>query len=244
MLDHMILIYLRLTLIISLICTSSLKISFGHDLIILEFGLLPPISTFFVIVFCNITRLTLKRIISNFYLTFRLKFIHMLRRITDIVSIVGARLFKSSFWHDVIIRKCNFIPFFCKSFLIVILNIIRLTSKFTSNSKFPFSLNNFPSTSLIITNIIIEIWWAPLKVPFGNNLILWICNFISSNSLIRIIFIWSSITRLMLIFILRKDEIFIYHIVFSNFVIWCIKTLLFGVTLIYFCRISIRHVVR
>ena len=90
MFDDMIFISLGRSLIIALVSASSLKIAFGHDVILGEFDFLSSVCTFFIIVVSYVAGLSLKGIVSNFELTLRFEFIDMLGWIVDVVAVIGA----------------------------------------------------------------------------------------------------------------------------------------------------------
>ena len=77
-------------MVIALVSASSLKIAFGHDVILGEFDFLSSVCTFFIIVVSYVAGLSLKGIVSDFELTLRFEFIDMLGWIVDVVAVIGA----------------------------------------------------------------------------------------------------------------------------------------------------------
>lgn len=133
MLNNTIFLSLGISMIISLIGTSALKISLRHNLILRKFDLLPSIRTIFAIVLSYITRLTLKLVVTNFELPLRFKFLDLLHRLVDVLAIVGAKLLYFPIRHDFVFRKCNFFLLSQWSLFIVVLNIVRFTRKLPSH---------------------------------------------------------------------------------------------------------------
>ena len=133
MLNNTIFVSFRISVIISLIGASALKISLGHNLVLRKFDLLPSISTIFAIVLSYIAGLTLKLIVANFELPLRFEFLDLLHRFIDVVAIVGANLIYFSIRHDFVIRKCNFFLLSQWSLFVVVLNIVRFTRKLPSH---------------------------------------------------------------------------------------------------------------
>jgi hypothetical protein len=132
----------------SSVVAAPLKGSLRHYLIIWEFDLFCSIRIFFGVVVCQIAALALKLIVTYFYLSFWFELLASLGGVVEVVSCVGTHILESTFRHDMVLWKCNFIRSPSSAFVVVIVHIARLPRELSSYFQLSFALDGLPSYSL------------------------------------------------------------------------------------------------